>query len=262
MQESTIPYCGSPPLPGHVLWNTDPTLVGALLGVAAFYAWGARGASRNTQLMFYSGWLVAALALISPLCNLSVALFSARVTQHMVLVLVAAPLVAIGEPGRLFGWLPGRARLAEMLGESAATWLAAGLFALVFWFWHMPGVYDATLRGDLAYWAMHVSVFGSAVILWIVLLRVSGAALLAAFFTGVQMGGLGAILTFAAQPLFAVHMGTTTPWGFSPLEDQQLGGLIMWVPGGVLLTGYALVGFGLWLRGLGDQASAYPAPAE
>lgn len=254
-----IPYCGSPPVPGNLAWNTDPFLIGALAAVAALYAGACRkpGAPPVArQICFYAGWTIAAAALVSPLCHMSVALFSARVAQHMVLALVAAPLVVLGLPFAALG------RLLPEAARGDAPWLSGGrlhaagafAFAIALWTWHLPGPYDATLQSDLAYWAMHLTTFGAALLLWQALflhLDHLGAAILVGLGTTIQMSLLGALLSLSAHPLFAPHFGTTWPWGLSPLDDQQLGGLVMWVPGGILFTVYSLTALGLGLQRIG-----------
>ena len=214
-------YCGSPPEPGG-LWerfNLDPVLIIALAGLVAVHLHHVRAEHSKWVL---GGWAIAAFAFISPLCALSVSLFSARVGQHMVLVLLAAPLIAFGLP-----------RSNEASGRDLL--LSSLAFALPLWLWHMPTPYAATFRSDAIYWAMHVSLFGGAILLWRDLLhhRAEGglAVLVAGLAASVQMGLLGAILTFVPTALFRVHYLTTSDWGMSPLADQQLGGLIMWVPG-------------------------------
>jgi putative membrane protein len=230
------PYCGAPPLPGAVAWNLDPVLM-ALLLLGLLAAWRMlRRRGRPGWLL--AGWLVLAALLVSPLCNLSVALFSARVAQHVAMLAVAAPLLALALPAAP----PGVARLAA----------AAGLFAALLWLWHMPAPYAWSLRSDLAYWAMQGSLTASAAWLWHGLLRGAAtrpdAALLGGVATAAQMGALGAFLTFAPRPLFAPHALTTLPWGLTPLEDQQLGGLLMWVPGGLAFAVVALPALALALR--------------
>jgi putative membrane protein len=100
----------------------DPILIGSLVAAAAVYAPGSRGRQGPTarqQPWFYPGWTIAALALISPLCNLSVALFSARVGQHSGLSLVAAPRVALGRPGAaLTSVFPKLVWMRDLLGAS------------------------------------------------------------------------------------------------------------------------------------------------
>jgi putative membrane protein len=231
MPSAYIPYCGQAPLPDGAVWNLDPLLITALLVwlLTSLSAMQARQAGRRTA--FAAGWLVAAIALISPLCNLSVALFSARISQHMILTLVAAPLVAYG----YFG-----------VGKTRRTWggatSAVASFAFLLWVWHAPIAYDATFTSDAVYWLMHVSLFTSATLVWRVLLSTQNLAitLFASVATGAQMSALGALLALTSHALYAVHALTTGPWGLSPLSDQQLGGLIMWIPGGLILTAHAL----------------------
>lgn len=229
-----IAYCGSPPVPGAVTWNLDPVLITLLiLGSLAFAMFArVRGLPGKEQFAFQAGWLLWGVFLISPLCNLSVALFSARVGQHMLIEFAAAPLIACG------------LSLRERRGSSGpqTALFAALLFAAALWFWHLPGPYEWTFRNVTAYWAMHVSLLVAAVLLWQVLLdaRHPAAALLASGITTAQMTVLGAIYTFAGRTFFTVHLGTTGPWGLSSLEDQQLGGLLMWIPPGLALAGVAV----------------------
>lgn len=213
-----MPYCGTPPDPGELIarFNLDPALIVALLALAAAHIrWRLREGSGAG--LAAAGWAVTAAALVSPLCALSVALFSARVGQHMLLALVAAPLLALALPGA---------------GGPRSLWAAAGAFLVALWAWHMPGPYAATFTSDAVYWLMHLTLTGSAVWLWRGLLHDRGLAGMAAgLLTSVQMGVLGAVLTLAGVPLFAEHLATASAWGLSPLADQALGGLIMWVPG-------------------------------
>ncbi|WP_188055244.1 cytochrome c oxidase assembly protein [Sphingosinithalassobacter sp. CS137] len=218
-----IPYCGTPPVPAELLgrFNADPVLIAVLLLIAGLHLRRVARSGGPTGAVA-AGWAVTAAALLSPLCALSVSLFSARVGQHMILALIAAPLIALGLP---------RSRDA-----SAGAMLASGAaFAAALWLWHMPAPYAATFRSDLIYWTMHATLFGSAVLLWrdLVQHRVGGTFSVLALggLTSVQMGLLGAILTFGAGAMFPVHYATTAAWGLSPLTDQQLGGLLMWVPG-------------------------------
>jgi putative membrane protein len=166
---------------------------------------------------------VASAALISPLCALSVSLFSARVGQHAVLLLIAAPLIAYA--------LPAPARRYER----PALWISACAFFFALWFWHMPAPYDATFDSTAIYWAMHFTLFGSGLILWRALIHHSAAVtadvLAAGIFTSMQMGLLGAVLSLASRPLFYPHLIAPYSWGMTPLQDQALGGVIMWVPG-------------------------------
>jgi putative membrane protein len=244
-----LPYCGAPPDPGELLsrFNLDPVLMLILAALLVAQLVNTTGRFRASVA---GGWAVAAAALLSPLCALSVSLFSARVGQHMLLVLVAAPLVA-------GGLRPSRSRSGWPL------WVYGVAFFAALWTWHMPVPYAATFRSTALYWVMHVTLFGSAVLLWRELLhhppRRAAEAVVVGMLTCVQMGLLGAVLALSTHPLFFPHLLTTAAWGISPLQDQQLGGTLMWVPGVVLFLGVAIRSLRrLWrtLEGMGRHDTA------
>jgi putative membrane protein len=220
-------YCGEPPTPSLIWgrWNLDPILIAVLAAALASYILLAPQ-PRRSALAFYAGWAITAFALLSPICALSVALFSARVAQHVVLILIAAPLLASA--------LPQAGRRRPLLAGAA---LSAAL-----WFWHTPGPYAATFESDGIYWLMHATLFGGAIVFWRACLHApnGGTAAVALLLVAVQMSLLGALLTFAPHPLFAPHLLTTEAWGLSQLSDQQLGGALMWAPGGLVFLAVAL----------------------
>lgn len=232
MIDSWTPYCGAAPVPAEWLarWNLDPVLIGGL-ALIALVLW---------QRAAFKGRLGAALAIavllfVSPLCALSSALFSVRVTHHILLTGLIAPLAVAAFP-RLR--VPG----------SAPLWTLA--HAALFWLWHAPQPYSFALSSDAAYWLMQFSLLGSALGFW-ASLRQSPAPLAIGLLLGfmVQMGLLGALITFAGSPLYAPHYLTTVAWGFSPIEDQQLAGILMWAPASALYLGAAMV---LGWRALGQ----------
>ena len=234
-----VPYCGLPPAPQNLAmrWNLDPVLIACLLAMLGLFLWTARRrpGDRGTTALC-AGWAVSSLALISPLCALSVSLFSARIGQHMLLTLIAAPLLAVG--------------LLQAKGPGHPM-AAALTFLLLLWFWHAPGPYAATFNSPAVYWAMHLSLIGAAVWLWHELLTgpPSLGRLGAAAISMVQMGFLGALLTLAPHALFGPHQLTTVAWGLTPLQDQQLGGALMWAPGGLAFLAVALIIARHWLGG-------------
>lgn len=210
-------------------WNPDPLIILVLAG--AFIACRFMGA-RTAPLV--AGFAVLLLLFVSPLCALSSALFSVRVGHHVALMAIAAPLIA---------WALPRG------GGHLATWTAA--HALIFWVWHAPSVYALALADTAVFWLMQASIAGSAIGFWRAVRSAPATSAVAGLLlTTVQMGLLGALLTFAAKPLYGWHFLTTQPWGLTPLEDQQLAGLIMWVPGAGLYLAAAL-----WSLGglLGDR---------
>lgn len=256
-----IPFCGFPPLPQEIWqrWVLDPLL---LLVLASLLAAGLlRSRQRCTpgqRGALLLGWGMLVAALVSPLCALSVALFSARATQHMVLLVVAAPLLALGLPALLGP--TQRRRAAAWLQRPGRRGVPALAFAALLWLWHVPALYDATFRSDLAYWAMHLSLLAAALPLWMQLLQPGSRQLLArtllGFITFMQMGLLGALLTLSPNLLYEAHVTTTLAWGLAPLADQQLGGLIMWIPGCSSLLLAMLVGIHRGLRGTAAKAGA------
>lgn len=169
----------------------------------------------------WSAWGLAALVFVSPLCNLTSALFSARVVHHILLSAGIAPRALAGlTPG-------GRARM-RVVGPG----LAVLLHTAAMWAWHAPGPYAWALSTMPGYWLMQATLAGTAAAVWLCVLGADrGAAAIAAGGTFLQMGLLGAIILFAGQPLYAPHVLTTQAWHLTALEDQQLAGLVMWVPG-------------------------------
>ena len=214
-------YCGPAPDPSGLWlrWNLDPALLVAL----ALLAWALRRSPPGLAAV-----AVLTLALVSPLCALSAALFSARVVHHVLLVAVAAPLLALAWPARR----PGPAGPAFLL--STAT----------LWAWHWPAAYDLALSNLAAYWIMQLTLLGTALIFWRRVLHpeAGGRALVGILGAYMQMALLGALLTFAPAALYAIHATAPLAWGFTPLADQQLGGLMMWVPAGL-----PFVALGAWV---------------
>lgn len=234
-----LPYCGAAPVPAEVAgrWNFDPVLILAL-GLAVF-AWRAlaRGDARTPRPGLAMGALgFAILLFVSPFCAVTSALFSARVVHHVLLTAAMAPLLVLSLDRARFA-LPG----------GVAGWTAA--HALIFWAWHSPDIYARALASDGVYWLMQASLLLSAMAFWAAIRRASPASSVAALLAMmVQMGLLGALITFAARPLYAPHFQSTLAWGLSALEDQQAAGLIMWAPSAAFYLAAALVIAARWLR--------------
>ena len=208
-------------------------------------------ASAGLLVAFASGWVLLTLALLSPLHALGGVLFSAHMTQHELLMTVATPLLVLGRPLIPFIWglSPTWRRVTgrwTTLGFVARPWRvlthpasAFGLHAIAIWVWHLPSLYDATVGSELMHAAQHASFVGTALLFWWVVLQPSAArggvpvSIGMLFGTVLHTGALGALLTLTSRPLYSAYAATTGPWGLSPVDDQQLGGIIMWVPGGL-----------------------------
>jgi putative membrane protein len=236
-----IPYCGAPPDPAVIwtTWRLDPVVLlvlGALfVGICRLMRNDRR---RAHMVAFATGWLILALALVSPLCPLSVALFSARASQHVVITMIAAPLVALA-----FAVASARALPRRRFALARSPLAAAFAFAAVVWFWHAPAPYALTFASVAAYWTMHVTLFASALWVWLRLIDGGSSPIetfVASVFSTVQMGFLGALITLAPHAIYAPHFMTTDVWRLTPLEDQQLGGAIMWVFGCVAFLAVAM----------------------
>lgn len=253
------------PAAGHGLgpdaaWFSEPlaalplVLVGMLYGAGIVRLWrrGRRGRGIGTARVaaFAAGWLAAALALLSPLHPLGEMLFWAHMTQHVLLMSVAAPLLVLGRPLPAMMWgLPPRVRhrtgalLATRAARRArsvalAPAVAWTVFAVALWLWHAPALYDASLRSSAVHAVQHVCFFGAALLFWWALAeslssrRAAGIGMIYVFTTGLHSSLLGALLTFATRPWYVAYHDESAVWGVTPLEDLQLGGLVMWVPGG------------------------------
>lgn len=207
-------YCGPAPAPEELLlrWNFDPFALALVCGFA-LVTW-HNGAGRAATLAL-------AVAFLSPLCALSSALFSARVVHHILLVIVAAPLLAVARPS------PRRIGVGLPFLVSTVT----------LWLWHLPAAYDAALGHLGLYWVMQFSLLGTAWAFWrAVFSQPATSGLGWAFLAYLAMGMLGAILTLTPQPLYATHATAPMLWGMMALTDQQLGGLIMWMPAGLVFA--------------------------
>jgi cytochrome c2 len=183
--------------------------------------------------------------------------------QHEVLMIVAAPLLVAGTPLPLMMWaLTPVLRRAPAATRAAAAALSAASSVLVAWVvhaaaivvWHVPALFDAAVHNDAVHAAQHVSFFGTALLFWWGLLRghdrrrMYGAAVVSVFTTAVYTSVLGALLTVSPYLWYSAYTTSAAAWGVTPLEDQQLGGLIMWVPGGIIYTLVALFMFAAWLH--------------
>jgi putative membrane protein len=250
-------------------WAWDPVIVLGLAVCGALYWRGAteaHGLRRWERWCYWAGWWSLVIALVSPLHPMGEVLFSAHMAQHEILMLISAPLLVLGRPLVPYLWgLPLNAR--KVVGDATksrplqATWQwitrplnAWWIHALALWGWHAPSLFQATVEDDFVHTLQHLSFLGSALLFWWALLRGRqaennyGLAVLYVFSTGVHSSILGALLTFSPRVWYPVYANTTTAWGLTPLEDQQIGGLIMWVPAGLVFIVAGLALFGKWIQ--------------
>lgn len=257
-------------------WGLDPLVI-ATLALSAWLYWRGtrrvwresakgRGVRRGEAWAFACGWFALFVALVSPLHPWGEVLFAAHMTQHEILMLVAAPLLVLGRPLLPFLWALPRSWRGRVGGVGKLRWVqrswrtltnplvAWAIHTAALWVWHAPVLFQATLKSDLVHTLQHVSFLGSALLFWWALVHGRrgllgyGVAVLYMFTTSIQSGALGALLTFASTVWYPAYANSTASWGLTPLEDQQLGGLIMWVPAGLV---YIVAGLALmvgWMR--------------
>ncbi|WIU39913.1 cytochrome c oxidase assembly protein [Methylorubrum extorquens] len=225
-----------------------------------------RGVRRWQVACFWSGWTVLALALLSPLHWLGERLFTAHMIEHELMMAVAAPLLVLARPWGTMLWALPVSWRVPIGGTIRHAWLSGGwrlasgpfaatlAHAVALWAWHMPGLYDLVLVNPLAHWLQHLSFLASALLFWGALLRGParrrgyGVAFVYLFLTSLHTGLLGVLLTVSPRLWYPGQVAAAGEWGLTPLEDQQLAGLVMWVPAGLVYTIAALVLAGLWIR--------------
>ena len=280
MLNPILAHAGQAPAPHDIwgAWNLDPLLLLGLVLALWIHRRGRPDAQRAT--LFTAAVAAVAVALVSPLDAMSNALASAHMVQHLLLVLVAAPLLALSAPsGALLRGSPRVARRAAVrtrrrlgLDRALLRFLRAPVavslrHAAALWFWHGSVPYDAALRSHPLHVLEHASFLVTGLLFWGVVLgrrtasRVSnGYAVLLVFAMAMQSVVLALLLTFAPTPWYSSYTTTTRAWGLAPLADQQLAGAIMWVPAGLFYTGVALALFAAWLNR--SEAGTVPAPRK
>jgi putative membrane protein len=273
--------------PNHVwaAWTFEPWFVLPLALIVLIYIVGlvtiwrragiGHGISKLRAASFLAAVLILIIIFMSPLDALSDILFSAHMTQHMLLIVMAAPLLIISDIPLVLLWaLPKKetkrlGRGVNRLQTLARFWqglshpMSAGiLFAITLWGWHASTLYEAALQNDTLHILEHLIFLVTAMLCWYVLLKPTeqkyrryGLLVFYLFGTTLQSGILGALMTFASRPWYPHYAISVSDWGLTPLQDQQLAGLIMWILGGAVFTLLTIVYFAAWLRAL-EQRSA------
>ena len=271
----------------RTIWTLDSSVTVPLGLLALLYAIGfvrlrarsdrGRGQIERQALLFAAGWLSLAGAIVSPLHAAGEQSFTLHMIEHEIIMLLAALLLVAARPGAILLWaLPGRLRQPlSSVGRASplrALWrfltdpvVATIAQAAAMWLWHVPSLFDRALAHEGWHVAQHLSFLASALLFWWAMLHnrhgrhgygISAACL---FVTSLVGGALGALMTFSGSPWYSAYaaMGMA-PFGLTPIEDQQLAGLIMWIPGGLVHAGAALVFLYKWLQA-SEARHAVPA---
>ncbi|HEY7873863.1 MAG TPA: cytochrome c oxidase assembly protein [Actinomycetota bacterium] len=250
-------------------WGFDPLALAALVAAGWLYArgiirlWGARGprAVRPRHVAaFYVGLTLVTIALVSPLDALAGALVSAHMAQHLVFLVVAPPLIVYAAPGLVMSSALPRSihrslnRARRPLALVSGVAVAVVVHAVVMWIWHLPAPYEAAIANEWLHMLEHASFFGSALLFWGAVVEPRArrrvpypAAIAGAVTIWILSGGLGALLSFATRPLYPVMAHDAARWGAGALADQQLAGVLMWVPAGFTYLVAIAVLFVRWM---------------
>lgn len=278
---SVLGHSGAPLEPHDLLtaWRFDPWIVAPLLVVAVVYVRGWRPPDgRRRAMWFVTALIVLAVAVLSPVEAASSELVSAHMVQHLLMVVVAAPLLALSAPGaalvrgtpvvvrRRFVSARRRvgidARRLRHLRQPGARWL---LFVVTFWSWHASVLYSAAVEHEIVHLAEHLTFSGTAVLAWATIVGHPSTRLppflgvVAVFGLALQSVFLSALMTFARAPWYEPYADPAPGWGLDALADQQLAGVIMWVPSGLVHTAIGVALVARWLHADDDAPAASAA---
>ena len=279
---AAIIVSGAVPLSAHELaaraaheWEFEPVVVVPLAITAVLYVagvarlWRKAGAGKGISwwaaASFAAGWITLAAALVSPIAWLSGILFSVHMTQHTLLMLVAAPLITFGHP--LLAWMfaldaAPRERMAHAFRRPAiiGAWhamtapLAVFLVqAVALWVWHVPSLYEAALHNDAIHALEHLCFVLAGSLFWWAMVHGRygrtgyGLGVLYVFLSAVHSSALGALATIAPSVWYPEYTRQAAAWHLDALADQQLAGLLMWVPAGVIFIVFGLALTAAWL---------------
>ena len=254
-------------------WTWDPWIVTPLLMLGLAYVVGSlalwfrpatvgRAVRAYRALAFFGGWLTLSGALVSPLHWLGEHLFTFHMIEHEILMAISAPLLVLSRPIGILMWsLPRRSRvsvgrwLRGPLPIHLWSWLSAGrnatlIHGVAIWAWHAPVLFDVVLGNIVIHRLQHLSFLTTAILFWWSVLRRSNAGIAAwhLFITMLHTSVLGALMALAPRVLYAAQTAAAARWGLTPLEDQQLAGIIMWIPAGTVYAGAALALTTVWIR--------------
>jgi putative membrane protein len=254
-----VPYEWSWSLHSSVLLGT------ALLGAFYFYAVGplrrrlelGPPASRRQILSFCAALILLLVSLNGPIHDLSdYYLFSVHMVQHLLLTLVFPPLLLAGLPAWLLRLLLARRGVLPVARFLSRPWLAALIFSATLAVWHLAPFYDLMMRSHEVHIATHLMFIVTATLLWWPVMSPlpeiprlpPGLAMLYLFLVGIPMQAVAATITFAEGVLYPWYVAAPRTFGLSPVDDQQLGALLMWVPGNLYLFAAIGVVFFKWAR--------------
>lgn len=254
--------------PYEFSWSIHPTVVLGTVLLGALYVWGISVARRRygwgppasswQVVSFFAGLVVILVSLNGPMHDLSdYYLFSVHMAQHLLLTLLWPPLFIAGIPGWLIDGplrrVPALVRAGRLITQPV---VAAAIYTASIAVWHVVTFYDLMMRVHEVHVVTHLMFMVTAVIMWWPALSPSalvpplslGVRMLYLFLASIPMQALAAIITFADNPLYTWYVEAPRTWGLSPLEDQKVGGLLMWIPGNLWMFAAIGVVFFFWQK--------------
>jgi putative membrane protein len=265
----------------------EPWVTGCLVVAAFLYIVGLRNLWRRAGVgrgvgwgqvaMYGTGWLTLVGSLSGPIEHWSGASFAAHMLQHELMMVVAAPALAASAPLGVFAWALPMSLRRSLHALTKPAWLRASwrvvtspLWATaisigVLWLWHVPRLFDLAIAHRGWHASQHASFFVSALAFWWAVRATRsgvgrlGPTILALFVAMIVTGALGGLLAFADTAWYAAYAATSPPFGWTHVEDQQMGGLIMWIPGGTIYMAVALLRMRDALKGTAVAPIVHPA---
>ena len=256
------------------LWITAPLILSlALYGIGTSARWRRarwRRGIRPWQVgCFAAGWLMLGVALVSPIHHWGTELFWVHMVEHELVMAVAVPLIALAQPGWALIWALPMAFRRRIGSAIRSYWLRAAWGALIrpggatilhgaaIWAWHVPVIFESAVVSVALHRLQHLSFLVSGLLFWSALIGCRNAGVAAAhlFATMLHTSILGALVALAPRVLYRLQTDGAVAWGLTPLQDQQLAELIMWIPAGGVYAAAALLYFAAWVRESGVAAT-------
>ncbi len=251
-------------------WSIHPSTAIGIPALGALYVWASRTLRREPKLsqkiFFLSGLLVMFGALNGPIHDLSDDyLFSAHMVQHLLLTLAVPPLLLAGTPGWMFRPLLSRSRIAPAARFFTRATICFVVFNVVFAVWHLPPFYNAAMANHSLHILEHLMFMAAAVLMWWPLMSqlpefprlAYPGQMLYSFLMSIPMSIVAVYIAMADHVLYPAYSAAPRVLPLSPIEDQLLGALIMWIPGGIIFIVIMTVVFFKWnARGEDSTAGA------
>jgi len=272
-----MPYLSLLLHPGQpIQWTAftvHPSTVIGLAALGGLYEWGARTAGRpisrqptpGQRVCFYAALVTIFLSLNGPLHDLSdYYLFSGHMVQHLLLTLLMPPLLLWGTPGWMLrpllrhGWIARPARAV-----TRANW-AYAIFNVTVAAWHVPALYNSAMTYHEVHIAQHLMFMVAATLMWWPYLsplaelpRLSyPGQMLYSFLMAIPMSIVAIYIAYADRVLYPAYAAAPRLWGITPMQDQLIGGLIMWIPGGLFFVVVMSCVFFQWAKHQNDTQAA------